>query len=935
MRDFILGAQSFTAWGSGPTHTHKFRGMVAHEEGDSSVQPRFHKVAPVEPAPVEAAEVDDEDGSPPPPRWTATTTLALVAIVLGLALFSVAATGAEARSTLALQPMPPPQQPLPPPPLPLPCSPSLAPAVQPHRADPPPPHCPELASRTSLASLSAFAPVRCYMLDGSHPAVAAQYLRCAGAKNGTCVTCASFYWPVALSPQVVRLCYLDGDNQCRAAPRQRCDSALNVSTWPAPPPPPLPPLPPPPTTPLSRLADINARYFSGRPSNDLIEAGVLVHLDDGMTTDGAPWTPCLTGWCAAIGSDHQSCSLINQGVPHLYSKHAPWYGFGLVLSSDVLQRHRQGGILCSYAQDGGTWGPDAGCHGDAPAGDPHCDPDSPPWLCHCTLERWWGCVFPPGALDQMMRVQLQRNRQGYNEVVVNSTFWRLQLPGIVEAFVDFGGGAAEARSAHGRFHRHYQGRLGGKEVPLLNWAAPVGFAYLDAPPSAPASPPSPSAPSLKSSPPSAPPWPPPALPPRLPPLSPLPPRSPPQPHLKCRAHCPPTDIEVLPALEVRASEENAAMPSSSCVDGSRTTWCMPGPAGRAWLSVRLPAGHSVHSVALYVFYTWDRSYTLAPYEVWAGDDFGVPLIRCNGTLATSLHLPTPNGLPAVLPCGGVRTERMPYITVRQVVDESKSPWEQPWMQLSEMIVYAPSPPHGVHLAAGPMATPGEVAAAVSARFEAGAPTDDVAAAGVLVHMIDGYEQAGRPWELCRTNCTTPPSDHWSVSLINAAKPTLFTMPPVWGGAFLVDSTVPFLCAFPSDYGIGSKPNAGCDSPPRFTLKQAMEAQPLSNYNDIAIGWLDWEANLPWAIEAFMVIGGEDTTALERMRRMHRSFLQRYQLTAEEVPLLLMASICQRPCWLPWDMSCHRPNGTQCFTDISGTGGSLTAMVRPPQKPGED
>lgn len=309
-----------------------------------------------------------------------------------------------------------------------------------------------------------------------------------------------------------------------------------------------------------------------------------------------------------------------------------------------------------------------------------------------------------------------------------------------------------------------------------------------------------------------------------------------------------------------------------------------------------------------------------------GDGFGVPRVRCNGSLAISLDLPTPTGIPAILPCDGVRTDELPYVTVRQVVDESKSPWEQPSMQLSEMIVYAPSPPHGVYLLpVEPNEEPkavatGEVAAAVSGRFEAGMPSDDVAAAGVLVHMIDEYKQAERPWELCRTNCGAQQSDHWSVSMINARRPTLFAMPPIWGGAFLVHPTVPFLCAYPGDSGIGSKPNAGCDSPPRFTLKQALEAQSHSSYNDIAIGWLAWEANLPWAIEAFLVVGEADATAQERMHRMHRSFLQRYQLSAEEVPLLLMASICQQPCWLPWDMTCKRPNGTQCFTDISGSAG---------------
>ena len=792
------------------------------------------------------------------------------------------------------------------------------PRVPPPRIPPPlapPPHCPGLESRVNLATLAEFAPVRCYMLDSSHPAVAARYLRC----NGTAceASCTAFYSSAASHSRAVRLCYLDGSSRCRATHPVHCSNAPHVSAgWPAPPPstppvsPPLPPAwPSPPSRPASVVAALNDRYFHGRPSNDLDEAGVLVHLDDGMTASAAPWEPCMTGWCAAIGSDHESCTLINRELPHLYS--SSYHAFGLVLSGRILQQYRPGGVLCTYAQDGGTWAPDAACRGEPPLNDSRCASDSPPSLCFCTLQRWWDCVFPPHSLEDMLQTQIGQNPGGYNEVVINSTFWRSQLPAIIEAFVDFGGGEVEARRAFKGFHRRYQGQLGGREVPLLRWTSDDGFQYLSAPPPAPTRPPprGPLPPPPLQPPPS---WPP------LPPFAPM--------QRKCRAHCPP-DVEPLAILAAYASQDaspakatNELHSSSMCVDGSRVSWCMPGPPGEAWLSVHLPPGRTVHSVELHVFYPWgDASYQLSPYEVWAGDRVGARTIRCNATLATARGLPTADGVPAIVPCLGVHTDTMPFITVRQAEESDGS--SKKYMRLNEIVVYAPSPPRGMLLSSQPGGPNGSMmAATISRRFEDGVPSNDAAAAGVLVHVFDDYEQSEHPWELCSSHECQHRSDHWSASVINARKPALFGS---WGGGFIIDPTVPILCAYPRDYGIGNYINAACDgslgAEHVFTLEQAMEAQPPSNYNDIAVGWLAWERNLPWAVDAFVLIGEanlENAAVLARMRTIHRRFLQWYGLRREEVPLLLMASVCQQPCWLPWDMRCVRPQGTQCFTDIS-------------------
>ena len=68
------------------------------------------------------------------------------------------------------------------------------------------------------------------------------------------------------------------------------------------------------------------------------------------------------------------------------------------------------------ANSGGTWGAGMGCHGDPPSADGACRPDSPPELCYCTLRHYWGCVFPPHALEEMMTVQVRRSHGYYNEV---------------------------------------------------------------------------------------------------------------------------------------------------------------------------------------------------------------------------------------------------------------------------------------------------------------------------------------------------------------------------------------------------------------------------------------------------------------------------------------------------------------------------------------
>lgn len=506
----------------------------------------------------------------------------------------------------------------------------------------------------------------------------------------------------------------------------------------------------------------------------------------------------------------------------------------------------------------------------------------------------------------------------------------------------------------------------------------------------------------------------------------------------------PRDVEPVRLTGVRASAIRAGQPDhvpSRCVDGSRITWCFAVSTGTGkapWLSVRVEAGVQVDSVRLYVFYPWDLAeYRLAPYEVWAGRaTYGDRDVRCQllNETAGGIHagidtsidvesLPTASGMPAVLSCAGVHSDEYPYITVVTVGTRDD-------MKLSELVVYkASAEPRGTLLPTVPLVH-GDVAAQLSARFEAGLPSDNISSAvharrarrcpkqlhdtsrlvlptwsrcpylqqlvlhtflhvrslamcvwqGVLIHMLDGFEQADSPWEVCaaskrtkkpmctplcrcthvcpsltlhvprltpsciyagvcaicvcvrflRQACTTVcqqrTSDHWSASLINSRAPGLFSGQ---GGGFTIHPSVRLLCAYPRDFGIGSYANAHCDGPAGagwdpaqyagHTLADAMNAQLDlgAGYNDVAVSFEWWEDNVPWAVESFLVLG-TDNERLERMRRVHRHFLRRYGLSAAEVPLLRYESACQQTtCWQPWNMRCDRPSPNfQCFVDVS-------------------
>ena len=116
---------------------------------------------------------------------------------------------------------------------------------------------------------------------------------------------------------------------------------------PSPPRPPPSPLAPPPSTPPADLVSLlNARFAHGQPSNDLLEAGVLIRQFDTLDDMSQPWLPCpLEGgmsWCRDF-SDRWATSVINNQTRHVYFDDDDGVG-GLVLAPTAT-------LFCAYPEE--------------------------------------------------------------------------------------------------------------------------------------------------------------------------------------------------------------------------------------------------------------------------------------------------------------------------------------------------------------------------------------------------------------------------------------------------------------------------------------------------------------------------------------------------------------------------------------------------------
>lgn len=239
---------------------------------------------------------------------------------------------------------------------------------------------------------------------------------------------------------------------------------------PPPPRPPSPLVPPPPLSPepsmppgASAVAVLNARWFNGFASNNLSEAGLLLHTFDKVDGDDVRddvWLPCSdTGyWCA--GYEVSSASLINHRLPHWFNE--DWAG--VVLSPTALSPLSES-IRCAFAYDAGTMGDPSGCPGM------ECD-DGFASLAYCH----WGSDQLGAMLQQHEELEGSGNDRpcgqsecDYNEVVLDADFWVRALPSVVAAIFfprDSRDAELRAREVLRSFRERYGSAVA--DVPLVS-----------------------------------------------------------------------------------------------------------------------------------------------------------------------------------------------------------------------------------------------------------------------------------------------------------------------------------------------------------------------------------------------------------------------------------------------------------------------------------
>lgn len=211
----------------------------------------------------------------------------------------------------------------------------------------------------------------------------------------------------------------------------------------------------------------------------------------------------------------------------------------------------------------------------------------------------------------------------------------------------------------------------------------------------------------------------------------------------------------------------------------------------------------------------------------------------------------------------------------------------------------------------PPPPPASVAQQVDARFQHGGPNNDPSQAGVLIHLIDRFEDwvGGRPWALCESGCQNGFThlDHWACSLVSLVNPDLYPGRDRFG--FVLSPTTPILCAYSRDRGSGARVDGGCGdwwSPNEL----ATVLQKARGYNEVIVGREALE-QLPGVIEAIVFIecssslpspqypasqlwsfcqgrrdnGFSGVPQLDEARQLQRAFLRAHGLRARQVPLL--------------------------------------------------
>jgi hypothetical protein len=228
---------------------------------------------------------------------------------------------------------------------------------------------------------------------------------------------------------------------------------------PSPPPSPPTPPPPPPTHGAELAAELNARFRSAEPSQDLKRVGVILRGWDGLSEEGRPWLPCETHRSCAKYRDRFASSIVYGGHTQSYA-----HTGGLVLRPDEVA------VNCAYPSDGGSQ--KVVC--DPPGRSERCTPGCKTRCDPAKGWRNWGCAWAPEHLKNMLEQQrILEPHGGYNEVILDAATWKANLPRtIMGVFVHIDAqprDRAYATAVHAAFLRAYG--IDGSQTALLEYNA--------------------------------------------------------------------------------------------------------------------------------------------------------------------------------------------------------------------------------------------------------------------------------------------------------------------------------------------------------------------------------------------------------------------------------------------------------------------------------
>jgi len=192
------------------------------------------------------------------------------------------------------------------------------------------------------------------------------------------------------------------------------------------------------------VARLNARFWSGSPSNTLPATGVLVRQFDSLSglDQQRSWEPCpLTFWCAKYHAQWPA-SIVNAHMRHTYYSDRG----GFILNPDVVR------LFCIYNSDGNSMAHTCnGGYGDGV----RCIPGCYPAGAQCQdVGRDWTCSWPPTMMQQALQAQLNRHDPSdtWNELVVDTRSVEADPARAILAFFTLGGvGAAQARGERQAF----------------------------------------------------------------------------------------------------------------------------------------------------------------------------------------------------------------------------------------------------------------------------------------------------------------------------------------------------------------------------------------------------------------------------------------------------------------------------------------------------